>query len=70
MFIFTSRFFFLLFFFSVDASGTLHFYSDFSVNALAGLKFWYDYIGLRLGKPRPGQKRIFNDMCEIAERSS
>ena len=42
-------------FFSVVSGGTLHFYS---VNDWQGLKFWYDYYGLRLGKPSPGQREV------------
>ena len=36
------------------ASGTLLFYPDFFVNALAG----DDYFGIRLGKPSPDQNRL------------
>ena len=44
---------------SVVAGGTSHFYLFFSVTILGqGLIFWYDNIGLWLGKPSPGQKRI------------
>ena len=40
---------------SVVASSTSHFYSVFSVNILARGDFWYDNLGLWLGKPSPCQ---------------
>ena len=49
IFIFTGLFY-------VVAGGTLYFYPGFSVNDLAGLKFWYDYYGLMLGKPTQANK--------------
>ena len=56
IFIFKGMFYFYLFSSEVGciASGTLHFYSMFSVNAFTGLEIWYDYFGLWLGKPIPG----------------
>ena len=45
---------------SVVASGTSHFYSFlFFINILARVDFWYDNLGLWLGKPSPGQKTTF-----------
>ena len=42
------------------ACGTSHFYLFFfSLLFWQGLVFWNDNIGLWLGKPSPGQKRIF-----------
>ena len=40
-------------FYSVVAGVTLHFDSGFSVNDLAGIKWWYYYYSLRLGQPSP-----------------
>ena len=49
-------FFFFFFFFGAVVGGSLHFYSGFTINDMGGLKFLYDYYGLRIGKPSPGQK--------------
>ena len=40
---------------SVVASVFSHFYSFFPVNVMARVDFWYDNLGLSLGKPSPGQ---------------
>ena len=48
---------------SVGSGGTLHFYLFFfPLMNWQGLKFWYDYYGVRLGKQSPGKKllHIFN----------
>ena len=45
-----------LFFCSVMEGGTSHFYSFYSVNVLARADFWYDILGLWIGKSSPGQK--------------
>ena len=45
---------------SVVAGGTSHFFLFFfPLLFWQGLIFWYDNIGLWLGKPNSGQKRIF-----------
>ena len=58
-FLFFFFFFFVLFlFFRVDASGTLHFYSGFSVNPLEGVEIlvYLLWPSTWQAKPRPGQK--------------